>query len=59
VEGFLARLDVLDYDASAAANTGQLRAELARAGTPVGAYDAMIAGHARSQGHATPLPSPL
>jgi len=28
------------------AYTGQLRAELARAGTPVGAYGAMIAGHA-------------
>ncbi len=50
VEGFLARLDVLDYDQAAAANTGQLRAELARAGTPIGPYDAMIAGHARSQG---------
>jgi tRNA(fMet)-specific endonuclease VapC len=50
VEGFLARLDVLDYDRAAAANTGQLRAELALAGTPVGPYDAMIAGHARSQG---------
>jgi tRNA(fMet)-specific endonuclease VapC len=50
VEGFLARLDVLDYDRAAAANTGQLRSELARAGTPVGPYDAMIAGHARSQG---------
>ncbi len=49
-EGFLARLEVLDYDRAAAANTGQLRAELARAGTPVGPYDAMIAGHARSVG---------
>ncbi|VFR23299.1 VapC toxin protein [plant metagenome] len=50
VEGFLARLDVLDYDHAAAINTGQLRAELAQAGTPIGAYDAMIAGHARSRG---------
>ncbi|MBO1112263.1 type II toxin-antitoxin system tRNA(fMet)-specific endonuclease VapC [Bordetella petrii] len=50
IEGFLARLEVLDYDRAAAANTGQLRAELARVGTPIGPYDAMIAGHARSQG---------
>lgn len=50
VEGFLARLDVLDYDGPAATHTGQLRAELARAGTPIGPYDQMIAGHARSRG---------
>ncbi|WP_152221355.1 tRNA(fMet)-specific endonuclease VapC [Pseudomonas sp. SCB32] len=50
VEGFAARLDVLPYDASAAAHTGQLRTELARAGTPIGPYDQMIAGHARSLG---------
>jgi len=50
VEGFAARLDVLDYDALAAEHTGQLRAELAKAGTPIGPYDQMIAGHARSRG---------
>lgn len=50
VEDFLARLDVLDYDRTAAANTGELRAELAKAGMPIGPYDAMIAGHARSRG---------
>lgn len=50
VESFAARLDVLDYDPIAAAHTGQLRAELARSGTPIGAYDQMIAGHARSRG---------
>jgi len=50
VEGFAARLEVLKYDQDAAAHTGQLRAELARAGTPIGPYDQMIAGHARSQG---------
>lgn len=50
VEGFAARLDVLDYDALAAGHTGQLRAELARAGTPIGPYDHLIAGHARSRG---------
>ncbi|EJO28184.1 type II toxin-antitoxin system tRNA(fMet)-specific endonuclease VapC [Achromobacter marplatensis] len=50
IEGFLARLEVLDYDRAAAAHTGQLRAELAKIGTPIGPYDAMIAAHARSQG---------
>lgn len=50
VEGFLARLEVKDFDSSAAAHTGQIRAELAKAGTPIGPYDQMIAGHARSLG---------
>lgn len=50
VEGFAARLQVLDYDTSAAAHTGQIRAHLARLGTPIGPYDAMIAGHARASG---------
>ncbi|WVT75886.1 tRNA(fMet)-specific endonuclease VapC (plasmid) [Sinorhizobium chiapasense] len=50
IEGFSARLEVLNYDQAAASHTGQLRAELARAGTPIGPYDQLIAGHARSQG---------
>lgn len=50
VEGFAARLDVLPYEDSAATHTGQIRAELARKGTPIGPYDQMIAGHARSLG---------
>jgi tRNA(fMet)-specific endonuclease VapC len=50
VEGFAARLDVLDYDDEAAIHTGQLRAELASLGQPIGPYDQLIAGHARSQG---------
>lgn len=50
VEGMAARLDVLDYDDSAATHTGQIRAELAKAGKPIGPYDQMIAGHARSLG---------
>ena len=50
IEGFAARLEVLNYDRDAAVHTGQLRAELAKAGTPIGPYDQMIAGHARSQG---------
>lgn len=50
VKGFAARLDVLPYDEIAAGHTGQLRAELAKSGTPIGPYDQMIAGHARSRG---------
>lgn len=50
VEGFIARLDVLDYDAAAAAHTAQIRAELTQAGKQIGPYDQMIAGHARSRG---------
>ena len=49
-EGFSARLEVLSYDFDAAVHSGQLRAELARGGTPIGPYDQMIAGHARSLG---------
>ncbi|WP_183378691.1 MULTISPECIES: tRNA(fMet)-specific endonuclease VapC [unclassified Herbaspirillum] len=50
IEGFAARLDVLSYDFKASEHTGQLRAELSKQGKTIGAYDAMIAGHARSQG---------
>lgn len=50
VEGFAARLEVLKYDEEAASHTGQLRAELASQGMPIGPYDQMIAGHARSRG---------
>ncbi len=50
IEGMIARLEVLPFDELAAAHFGQLRAELARAGTPIGPYDQMIAGHARALG---------
>lgn len=50
IEGFTARLEVLAFDEQAAHHTGRIRAELRRAGTPIGAYDVMIAGHARSRG---------
>jgi tRNA(fMet)-specific endonuclease VapC len=50
IEGFIARLEVLDYDRHAAVHTGQIRAEQAKAGQPIGPYDQMIAGHARSRG---------
>jgi len=50
IEGFVARLEVLDYDLPAAWHTGQIRAELRRKGAPIGPYDQMIAGHARARG---------
>ncbi len=50
IEAFAARLVVLDYDVAAAQHAGQIRAELAKSGQPIGPYDQMIAGHARSQG---------
>lgn len=50
IEGFAARLEILPYDIDAANHTGQLRAELKKIGRPIGPYDEMIAGHARSQG---------
>jgi tRNA(fMet)-specific endonuclease VapC len=50
IEGLLERIDVLDFDCDAAEHAGQIRAELAVAGTPIGPYDIMIAGHARSRG---------
>lgn len=50
VEDFAARLDVLAFDAPAAAHTADIRADLERRGERIGAYDLQIAGHARSQG---------
>lgn len=50
VQGSAARLEVLPYENAAATHTGQIHAELARLGTPIGPYDQMTAGHARSQG---------
>ncbi len=50
IEGLAARLEVLSFDEEAAAHFGQLRAELAKIGKPIGSYDQMIAGHARSLG---------
>jgi tRNA(fMet)-specific endonuclease VapC len=50
LESFAARLEILDFDRNAAAHFGQIRAELERTGESIGAYDSMIAGHARSAG---------
>lgn len=50
VEAFAAHLTVLDFDAEAAAHAGEIRADLERQGRSIGAYDLLIAGHARSRG---------
>ena len=50
VEGFVARLSVLDYGAKTALHTVEIRASLGAAGTPIGPYDAMIADHGWSEG---------
>jgi tRNA(fMet)-specific endonuclease VapC len=50
VEDFAARLSVLPFDDAAADHAADIRAELERRGEPIGAYDVLIAGHARSRG---------
>lgn len=50
IEGFAARLDVVDFDSRAAYQFGQVKAELEQSGNTIGPYDMMIAGHARSLG---------
>jgi tRNA(fMet)-specific endonuclease VapC len=45
---FLAPLAVLPFDNQAAAACGQVRSSLARAGTPIGPLDTLIASHALS-----------
>jgi tRNA(fMet)-specific endonuclease VapC len=46
---FLSPLEILPFDKAALWVYGDLRAELARKGTPIGALDTMIAAHALSQ----------
>jgi len=50
VERFASRLEVLPFDADAAAHAGDIRATLEREGHQIGGYDVLIAGHARSRG---------
>jgi tRNA(fMet)-specific endonuclease VapC len=50
VETFAARLDVLPFGTDAAGHAADIRATLERHGQPIGAYDVLIAGHARSRG---------
>lgn len=50
IDGLAARLEVLPFESADAAQWGQIRAELARAGTSLGAYELMLAGQARARG---------
>ncbi len=50
IEQFAARMAVLPFAEKAAAHYGQIRAELIRAGQPVGPFDMLIGAHARSEG---------
>jgi tRNA(fMet)-specific endonuclease VapC len=50
VEDFTARLEVLPFDEPAADHAAEIRAALERKGAAIGAYDLLIAGHARSRG---------
>lgn len=50
VERFSARLEVLSFDLAAADHAAEIRATLERRGQPIGGYDLLIAGHARSRG---------
>jgi len=50
INGMVARMEVAAFEEHAAEHFGQLRAELYHIGQPIGPYDMMIAGHARSMG---------
>jgi tRNA(fMet)-specific endonuclease VapC len=45
----LADFIVVDFDREDARETGEIRAELAAKGTPIGPYDALIAGQAKAR----------
>ena len=46
VERFLAPLHIVNFDGEAARHAGKVRAQLERAGSLIGAYDLLLAGHA-------------
>lgn len=50
IETLIARLEVLPFDSAGAHHFGQIRSALYKTGHPIGPYDLMIAGHARSSG---------
>jgi tRNA(fMet)-specific endonuclease VapC len=50
VDALLDEIECLDFDLSAAATYGRVRARLEAAGTPIGPNDMLIAAHALSRG---------
>lgn len=47
----LANIEIMDFASSAAESYGKIRADLEKAGKPIGPLDMMIAGHAKSLGY--------
>lgn len=47
----LANIEIMDFDSFAAESYGKIRADLEKAGKPIGSLDMMIAGHAKSLGY--------
>ncbi len=47
----LANIEIMSFDSMAAESYGKIRADLEKAGTPIGPLDTMIAGHAKSLGY--------
>lgn len=47
----LSNIEILDFDMKAAEEYGRIRADLEKKGTPIGPFDMMIAGHAKSLGY--------
>ena len=50
LDEFLSRFELLDYPVDAAASYGRIRADLERAGKPIGNNDLLIAAHALAIG---------
>ena len=47
----LATIEIMNFDSLAAESYGKIRADLEKAGTPIGPLDMMIAGHAMALGY--------
>ncbi len=47
----LANIEIMNFDSLAAESYGKIRADLEKAGTPIGPLDMMIAGHAKALGY--------
>ncbi|MDE5771941.1 MAG: type II toxin-antitoxin system VapC family toxin [Ruminococcus sp.] len=46
---FLAAVDILPFESTAASEYGKIRADLRKKGTPIGNMDMLIAAHAKSE----------
>ena len=47
----LANIEIMNFDSLAAESYGKIRADLEKAGTPIGPLELMIAGHAKALGY--------